>query len=85
MATRNSDLVKHNTGYKEPEYVISKNRADKVYRAVNDKILDARIALKKMVDARTFINIDNIMFKLNQEVPQSALDILKKPIKNKKQ
>ncbi len=62
-------------------YSISKKKTDALYKVVSDDILDARIAITKVLDNdhwRVGKAIDNILSRLQMETSQKAIDLFKK-------
>jgi len=61
-----------------PTYTISKKKVSKIYKAVADEIMDARIAISKIVDKKTFDEIDMIMHHLQMIAPEMAIGELRR-------
>lgn len=61
-----------------PSYTISKKKITEIYSAVSDEIMDARIAISKIVDGEIAKEIDEVMRKLNMIAPEMAIGALRR-------
>ena len=61
-----------------PSYTISQKKVTKIYNAVADEIMDARIAISKITDKKTYDQIDVIMHRLQMIAPEMAIGELRR-------